>query len=52
MELSNGVRSKASYLCDVRGMTEEQAAAELKRIADESKVTGDAIDLLEAGGLE
>lgn len=52
MELSNGVRSKTSYLCDVRGMTEEQAAEELKRIADESKVTGDAIDLLEAGGLE
>lgn len=50
--MSNGVMSKLTYMTKMLGMTEEEAEIELKRIADESAVTGSMLDLLEVGGAE
>lgn len=44
-----GLMSKKTFLTDPKygqGLTEEAADAELKRIADESRVTGSALDLI------
>ena len=44
--------SKKYFLVNIRGMTEDEADRELKAIAEEKKVTGGALDVLEMGGAE
>lgn len=50
--VGNGLMSKKTFIEDILGYTEEQAAEELRRIADEKRVTGTAYDVLEMGGAE
>ena len=51
-EVDRGLLSKKTYLMTMRGMTEEQADAELARIADESSIGGTAVDVLFGGAEE
>lgn len=50
--VSNGLKSKWSFLTETLGMTEEQAKKELDLIAKEGKMTSTALDKLEMGGAE
>lgn len=50
--VGNGLMSKKYFLVNIRGMTEDEADRELKAIAEEKKVTGGALDVLEMGGAE
>lgn len=45
-EVTNGVRSKYSYLADVKHLSDEDAKRELSRIADEQRIGGAAVDAL------
>lgn len=49
--LSNGLKSKFTVMTTTLGMTEEQANAELKRIADESSISADDVDRFAAFGV-
>lgn len=42
--VANGLMSKTSFLINVLGMTEEQAAAELERINNEGQTQAEAVD--------
>ena len=42
--ISNGLKSKFTVMTTTLGMTEEQADAELKRIADESRINAFDVD--------
>lgn len=44
--LTNGVISQKTFRTEYLGMTDEGADAEAKQIADESQITGTAVDLL------
>jgi len=48
-DVDRGLMSKKTYLMSLRGMTEEEADAELARIADESSIGGTAVDVLFGG---
>lgn len=48
--IGNGLMSKTRFLTDTLGMTNEQAAAELARIANERKQGVEAVDLLNVFG--
>lgn len=50
--VSNGLKSKWSFLTETLGLTEEQAQKELERIAEEGKMTSTTLDKLEMGGAE
>lgn len=50
--VSNGLKSKWSFLTETLGLTEEQAQKELNRIAEEGKMTSTTLDKLEMGGAE
>lgn len=51
-EVSQGVMSKFFYLTKIRGMGEDEAREELAHIAEESRVTGGAIDYFNFKGAE
>ena len=51
-EVNSGLRSKKNYLTEIRGLTDEQAEAELKAIADQSQIDGRAVDLVFGGGID
>lgn len=48
--IGNGLMSKTRFMTDTLGMTDEQAAAELARIANEQKQGVEAVDLLNVFG--
>lgn len=50
--ITNGLQSKKKFMTEVLGMTEGDAEAELKAIAEEKRITGNALDVLEMGGAE
>lgn len=50
--VTNGLKSKMSFLTDIMGLTEGEAEKELKQIAEERNVTASAVDLLDMGGDE
>lgn len=50
--VGNGLMSKKYFLVNIRGMTDEEADRELKTIAEEKKITGGTLDVLEMGGAE
>ena len=50
--MTNGLKSKKTFLVDIMGLTEPEAEKELKRIAEERNVTASAVDLLDMGGDE
>lgn len=50
--VSNGLKSKKTFLIETMGMTETEADIELKRIADEKTVTVSTVDALDMGGEE
>lgn len=50
--VGNGLMSKKRFMVDTLGMTEDEADRELAAIADEKKVSGGVLDMLEMGGTE
>lgn len=50
--VGNGLMSKARFLIETLGMTEEEAGKELEAIKAESAVTGSVLDMLDMGGTE
>ena len=50
--VGNKLMSKMKFMVDKLGYTEEEAAIEIKRIAEEDRITGTAIDFLSMGGDE
>lgn len=50
--VSNGLKSKWSFLTETLGMTEAEAEKELAQIAKEGKMTSTVLDKLEMGGAE
>ena len=51
-EVNSGLRSKKNYLTEIRGLTDDQANAELQAIADQSQIDGRAVDLVFGGGID
>ena len=45
-EVSAGLRSKKSYLMDIKGMSEQEAEEELKRIQDEKMSNQEAFGMI------